>query len=157
MSNGSDPLFFFGLLTFLHLWGGAAIGAGLRPVDGTGRRSVAVLPVVWGLLVGVSPMVFGIERGIRLGSWAGLAWQAVCLLASIFLVAAGPARFRAWLLQAGMTAVMVGSLLMAGGALVGALLFRRGSEVLSLVLGGAGFMLGAMWFGSGLSRLRGKS
>ena len=55
-----------------------------------------------------------------------------------------------------MTAVMIGSLLMAGGALLGAVLFRHGSEVLSLVLGGAGFIFGAMWFGSGLTRLSGK-
>jgi hypothetical protein len=149
MSNSLDTLFLFGLLSFLHLWGGAAIGAGLR--------SRTALPVLWGLLVGVSPMVFGIERGIRLNSWTGLAWQVACLLAGIILVATGPARFRALLLQAGMTSVMIGTLLMAGGALVGAILFRRGSEVLSLVLGGAGFMFGAMWFGSGLSRLRGKS
>jgi hypothetical protein len=149
MSSSPDTLFLFGLLTFLHLWGGAAIGAGLR--------SRAALPVLWGLLVGVAPMVFGIERGIRLDAWAGLAWQVACLFASMLFVATGPARFRAWLLQAGMTSVMIGSLLMAGGALVGAILFRRGSEVLSLVLGGAGFMFGAMWFGSGLFRLRGKS
>jgi len=56
-----------------------------------------------------------------------------------------------------MGALMIGSLLMVGGALVGAVLFQSGSEALSLVLGGAGFLCGAMWFGSGLARLRGKS
>jgi hypothetical protein len=149
MSDSADSLFLFGLLTFLHLWGGAAIGAGLR--------CKAALPVLWGLLVGVAPIIFGIERGIRLGSWAGPAWQVVCLLASMLLVATGPAHIRAWLLQAGMTSIMIGSLLMAGGALAGAILFQRGSELLSLALGGAGFMFGAMWFGAGLFRLRGKS
>jgi hypothetical protein len=144
-----DVLFLFGLLTFLHLWGGAAIGAGLR--------AKAALPLLWGLLVGVTPMVFGVERGIRLGSWAGLSWQITCLLMSAICVATGPARLRAGLLQAGMTAVMIGGLLMAGGALVGAVLFRHGSEILSLVLGGVGFIFGAAWFGSGLARMRGKS
>jgi hypothetical protein len=149
MNNTLDALLLFGFLTFVNLWGGAAIGAGLRVR--------AVLPVFWGLLVGVAPMYFGAERGIRLNSWAGLAWQIGCVLASAFAVAAGPAQWRAWLLQAGMTAVMIGSLLMAAGALLGAMLYWRGSEVLSLVLGGAGFILGAMWFGSGLYRLRGRS
>ena len=149
MNDSAVTLFIFGLLTFLHFWGGAAIGAGLR-------AKVAV-PVIWGMLVGITPMLFGIERGIRLHAWIGLAWQLVCLMAAAVFVATGPARFRVWLLQSGMTSVMIGSLLMAGGAVVGALLYRRGSELLSLGLGGATFMLGAMWFGSGLSRLRGKS
>jgi hypothetical protein len=149
MNDRLDTVFLFGFLTFLHLWGGAAIGAGLR--------ARTALPMVWGLLVGITPMYFGIERVIRLDSWAGLAWQVACLVASAAAVALGPVRIRAWFLQSGMTAVMIGSLLMAGGALVGAVLFRRGSEMLSLLLGGAGFMLGAMWFGSGLFRLRGKS
>jgi hypothetical protein len=149
MNNRLDALFLFGFLTFLNLWGGAAIGAGLR--------AKIALPVLWGLLVGISPMVFGVERGIRLDSWAGLAWQIACLLASAVAIAIGPLRFRAWLLQPGMTAVMIGSLLMAGGALAGAVLFRNGSEMLSLLLGGVGFIFGAMWFGSGLYRLRGKS
>jgi hypothetical protein len=55
-----------------------------------------------------------------------------------------------------MTAVMIGGLLMAGGAIVGAVLFQSGFEVLSVVLGGAIFLFGAMWLGSGLSQLRGK-
>jgi hypothetical protein len=148
MNTTLDTVLLFGFLTFMNLWGGAAIGAGLR-----GR---AVLPLFWGLLVGCTPMYFGAERGVRLDSWAGLAWQIGCVLASAIAVAAGPVQWRAWLLQAGMTAVMIGSLLMAAGAVLGALLFLRGSEVLSLVLGGAGFLLGAMWFGSGLNRLRGR-
>jgi hypothetical protein len=102
-------------------------------------------------------MALGVERGIRSDLWVGLSWQVACLLVSAIVVATGPARFRTWLLQAGMTAVMIGSLLMVGGALLGAVLFRRGSELLSLILGGAGFMFGALWFGSGLARLRGKS
>ena len=149
MNNRLDALLLFGFLTFLHLWAGAAIGAGLR--------AKIALPVLWGLLVGISPMVFGIERGVRLDSWAGLSWQIACLLASAVAVGIGPVRIRAWLLQPGMTAVMIGSLLMAGGALVGAVLFRSGSEMLSLLLGGVGFIFGAMWFGSGLYRLRGRS
>jgi hypothetical protein len=142
-------LFLFGILTFLNLWGGAAVGAGLR--------ARAVLPVLWGLLVGVTPIYFGVEGGIRLGSWGWLAWQIACVLASAIALAAGPARWRAWLLQAGMTSVMIGSLLMAAGAVLGAVLYWHGLEVLSLILGGAGFILGAMWFGSGLYRLRGGS
>lgn len=149
MNDKLDTLFLFGLLTFLHLWGGAAIGAGVR--------ARAALPMVWGLLVGITPMVFGIEQVMRLNSWTGLSWQIACLLASAVAIALGPARIRVWLLQSGMTAVMIGSLLMAGGALVGAVLFRRGSELLSFLLGGAGFIFGAMWFGSGLYRLLGKS
>ena len=165
MNNRLDTLLLFGFLTFLHLWGGAAIGAGVRPANpaniaglrDAGLRAMVGLPVLWGLLVGITPMYFGIERGIRLDSWAALSWQIACLLASAVAVVIGPVRIRAWLLQPGMTAVMIGSLLMAGGALVGAVLFRRGSEIFSLLLGGVGFMLGAMWFGSGLYRLRGKS
>jgi hypothetical protein len=102
-------------------------------------------------------MYFGLERGMKLDSWAGLVWQVGCVLASAIAVAAGPARLRGWLLQDGMLAVMIGSLAMAAGAVLGAVLFWRGAEVLSLILGGAGFIFGAMWFGSGLSRLRGKS
>jgi hypothetical protein len=149
MYNTPDTLLLFGFLTFLNLWGGAAAGAGLR--------ARVALPVLWGLLVGVGPMYFGLERGIKLDSWAALAWQLGCFLASVIAAAAGPARLRAWLLHAGMTAVMIGSLLMAAGAGLGALLYWRGFEALSLILGGASFIFGAMWFGSGLYRLRGRS
>jgi hypothetical protein len=149
MEGRLTALFLFGLLTFLHLWGGAAIGAGLR--------AKVALPLLWGLLVGIAPMAFGIQRLMLLNSWAGLLWQIACLLTSAIAVAIGLPRLRAWLLQPGMTAIMIGTLLMAGGALVGAVLFRRGTETLSLILGGAGFIFGAMWMGSGLDRLRGKS
>jgi len=157
MEGRLTTLFLFGLLTFLHLWGGAAIGAGLRSAKETRLRAKAALPLLWGLLVGVAPLVFGIQRGMLLNSWAGLFWQIACLLASAIAVAIGLPRLRAWLLQPGMTAIMIGTLLMAGGALVGAMLFRRGIEILSLILGGAGFIFGAMWMGSGLHQLRGKS
>jgi hypothetical protein len=149
MEGRLTALFLFGLLTFLHLWGGAAIGAGLR--------AKVALPLLWGLLVGIAPMAFGIQRLMLLNSWAGLLWQIACLLTSAIAVAIGLPRLRAWLLQPGMSAIMIGTLLMAGGALVGAVLFRRGTETLSLILGGAGFIFGAMWMGSGLNRLRGKS
>jgi hypothetical protein len=149
MEGRLTALFLFGLLTFLHLWGGAAIGAGLR--------AKVALPLLWGLLVGIAPMAFGIQRLMLLNSWAGLLWQIACLLTSAIAVAIGLPRLRAWLLQPGMSAIMIGTLLMAGGALVGAVLFRRGTETLSLILGGAGFIFGAMWMGSGLDRLRGKS
>jgi hypothetical protein len=165
MNNALDAALLFGFLTFLHLWGGAAIGAGLRPAgtedlrqsEFAGRRGRAVLAVVWGVLVGIAPMYFGIERGIELESWAGFVWQAGCVLASALVVATGPVRLRSWMLQPGMTAVMIGSLLMSAGAALGALLFWRGAEALSFVLGGAAFLFGAMWFGSGLYRLRGRS
>ncbi len=164
MNNMQDTLLVLGFLTVLNVWGGAAAGAGIRaatptgnPTSGAGRGANAAIALFWGLLVGLAPMAFGLERGIQLGSWAGMAWQLVCFLASAIAVATGPARLRAWLLQAGMTAVMIGSLLMAAGAVLGALLYWRGLEALSLVLGGAGFIFGAMWFGGGLYRLRGKS
>lgn len=149
MEDRLTTLVLFGFLTFLHLWGGAAIGAGLR--------AKAALPMLWGLLVGIAPMAFGIQRLMPLNSQAGLFWQIACLLTSAIAVAIGLPRLRAWILQPGMNAIMIGTLLMTGGALVGAVLFRSGTETLSLILGGAGFIFGAMWMGSGLHQLRGKS
>ena len=87
MDNSLDVLFLYGFLTFLHLWGGAAIGAGLR--------AKAALPLLWGLLVGIAPLVFGIQRLMLLNSWAGLLWQIACLLASAIGVATGLPRLRA--------------------------------------------------------------
>jgi hypothetical protein len=63
-------------------------------------------------------------------------------------------RLRGWFLRTGATHLMIGTLVMTAGAILGAYFFRRGSEALSLVAGGAGFMLGAMWFGSGFRQLR---
>ncbi|PKO22859.1 MAG: hypothetical protein CVU38_07085 [Chloroflexi bacterium HGW-Chloroflexi-1] len=148
MNNSLDILFFFGLLTFFQLWGGAAIGAGLRT-----RHT---LPVVWGALIGLGPCYFGLERVIRLGSWTGLGWQVAWLAGSALAVALGLPRLRAWFLREGVTSLMIGTCVMAGGAVLGAVFFSRGSEALSLLVGGAGFLFGAMWFGSGLQRLRGK-
>ncbi len=147
MTNLLDALLVFGFLTIFHLWGGAAIGAGAR-----GRR---LLPILWGALLGGAPLYFGIERVVKLGSWGGLAWQGVCLLFAALLVGAALPRLRALLLSQGMAAVMIGAFIMAAGALLGALLARWGSELVSFIIGGAFFLFGAMWFGSGLQQLRG--
>jgi hypothetical protein len=147
MSNPLDALLFFGFLTFLHLWGGAAIGAGVR-----GRRA---LPILWGLLVGGTPLYFGIERVAKLNSWVGLGWQVVCLVLAALLVGLAAPRLRAVFLRPGMRSLMIGTFIMAGGAVIGALFFQLGSEALSLIIGSLIFLFGAMWFGSGVQQLRG--
>ncbi len=146
MNDPTNTLLVFGFLTFFHLWGGAAIGAGVR-----GRR---LLPLVWGLLVGGAPLYFGIERVLKLGAPAGLAWQIACLAAAAAAVGLGAPRFRRLFLHPGMASLMTGTFIMAASALAGALLQRGGSEPLSLLVGGAGFLFGAMWFGAGLRQLR---
>ena len=146
MTNLLDVLLIFGFLTIFHLWGGAAIGAGVA-----GRR---LLPVLCGALIGGAPLYFGIERVAKLGSWAGLAWQAACVLLAALLVAVALPRLRAMLLSQAMTAVMIGVLIMAAGALVGVLLAHWGAETVSFIIGGALFVFGAMWFGSGLQQAR---
>lgn len=148
MSTSLDTVVFFGFLTLFHLWGGAAIGAGLR----SHRR----LPVVWGLLVGGAPLYFGIERLMKLGSWAALLWQVVALASVAALVATRWPRLRAFFAQAGMNSIMVGTFIMTAGAIAGAWLFRLGSETASLIAGGLAFLLGAMWFGAGIRQLRGR-
>jgi uncharacterized membrane protein len=54
------------------------------------------------------------------------------------------------------SALLAGTLIMITGALIGAILYQSSLETLSLVLGGVGFLFGAMWFGSGLKQLRDK-
>ncbi|OQA39170.1 MAG: hypothetical protein BWY52_03152 [Chloroflexi bacterium ADurb.Bin325] len=148
MNTSLDAIFVLALLGFLQLWGGLALGAGLW-----GRK---LLPVLWGLLIGAAPLYLGVERGLALGSWAALAGQAAILLASAAWMLARPSRLRAALLKPGAHTLMIGTFLMAGGAVLGALFFRFGSEPLSLVAGGAGFIFGSMWFGAGIKQLRGK-
>ncbi len=156
MNNPLDTIFIFGLLAFFHLWGGAAIGAGARA-----RRA---LPMLWGLLIGAAPLYFGVERLTRQlpglsenpGIWPGvwLVWQLACLCGAALVVGCGLPRARALFLREGMTGLMVGTFIMAVAAVVGALFFRGGSELLSLAVGGAGFLFGAMWFGSGIQRMK---
>ena len=147
MTGGLDAVLIFAFLCFLHAWGGAALGAGVA-----GRRW---LPIAWGLLVGGAPLYFGLERGLVLGQWAGLAVQLGCLVCAAAAVGWRLPGLRARLLAPGMTAVMAGSFLMAGGGLLGALLFRAGRETLSVLAGGVCFIFGAMWFGAGVQQLRG--
>ena len=64
MNNAVDAALVFAFLSFFHLWGGAAFGAGVRA-----RRW---LPVAWGLLVGATPFYFGIERVRVLGARIGV-------------------------------------------------------------------------------------
>lgn len=148
MNTSLDAAFVFALLAFLQLWGGLALGAGIR-----GRKP---LPVLWGLLIGVVPLYLGLERGLVLGSWVALAGQVTVLLLSAAWVILRPSRLREAFLTQGMNTLMIGTFLMAGGAVLGALFFRLGSEPLSLIVGGAGFIFGAMWFGAGIKQLRGK-
>ena len=146
MSGTIDAALVFAFLSFFQLWGGAAFGAGMRA-----RRW---LPVLWGLLIGGAPLYLGIERMAMLGAWGGLVWQVSCFVVAALAVGLWLPHLRARLLTEGAAALMIGTFLMCGGAVLGAILSRRGSDVLSLVVGGAVFMFGAMWFGSGLSRLR---
>lgn len=147
MNNALDTALIFGVLTFFHLWGGAAVGAGLR-----GHRA---LPVAWGLLIGGAPLYLGIERVSKLGSWTALGWQIAVLTACALLVAFPAARLRAFFLRSGMIPLMAGTFIMAAGAVLGAWVLRLGSEIGSLIFGGIGFLFGAMWFGAGIKQLRG--
>ena len=145
MNNALDALLVFGFLTFFELWGGAAIGAGMA-----GRK---VLPIIWGALIGGLPLYFGIERGVMLGAWGGLLWQIATLLLAGLAVGLTLPRVRALFVRAGMSTLMIGSFVMLAGAAAGALLFRAGSELLSLIVGGLLFFFGAMWVGSGIQQL----
>lgn len=148
MNNPLDAAFVFAILSFLQLWGGVALGAGIW-----GRK---LPPVLWGLLVGGAPLYLGLERGIKLGSWAALGWQAAVLLLSAAWAIRQPSRLRNALLRPAMNTLIIGTFIMAVGAVLGALFFRLGSEALSLIVGGVAFAFGAMWFGAGLKQLRGK-
>jgi hypothetical protein len=148
MSGTLDAALIFGFLSFLHFWGGAAIGAGVA-----GRR---LLPVLWGLLIGALPLYFGIERGQALSEWGWLIWQLAVLLVSALLVATRLPRLRAAFLTQGMNTLIIGTFLMAVGGVLGAWFFRQGSEFLSLLTGGIAFLFGSVWFGAGIKQLRGK-
>jgi hypothetical protein len=146
MFNSLDTLLIFTILAAFNLWGGAAIGAGIR-----GRR---VLPVLWGILIGGAPLYFGIERLVMLNRWLPLACQVACLVGAALAVGLAFPRLRAFFLREGMAALMIGTLIMAAAAVLGAWLLRGGAEIISLVVGGIGFLFGAMWFGSGIQQLR---
>ena len=148
MFNSLDVLLIFTLLAVFNLWGGAAIGAGIR-----GRR---VLPVLWGVLIGGAPLYFGIERLVTLGEWLPLACQIAYVVIAALAVGLSLPRLRAFFLKEGMTALMIGTFIMAAAAVLGACLLRAGAEIISLIVGGIGFLFGAMWFGSGIQQLRGK-
>ena len=148
MSNSLDAALVFGFLSFFNFWGGAAVGAGAR-----GHR---VWPVLWGCLVGLAPLWFGIERGVTLGEWGWLVWQGLVVIASALLVANRLPRLRAFFLAKGMDTLTKGTFIMVIGAVLGAWFFRQGAEFWSLLAGGVGFLFGAMWFGAGIKQLRGK-
>ena len=149
MNDSLDTTLVFGVLTFFQLAGGAALGAGLA-----GRRW---LPAAWGLLIGATPLYLGIERGLKLASWLPLAWQ-LCVLIVVALAVGRPraSRVRAFFLRPGMNSLMIGTFIMATAAVVAAWLVRQGAELGSQVVGGIGFLFGAMWFGAGVKQLRGK-
>lgn len=148
MTNPRDAIPIFAFLALFQLWGGAAIGAGIR-----GRRG---LPLVWGALLGAVPLAFGIERMTRLGEWLALLCQLGVVAAAALAVGCAAPRLRALLLSRGMTTLMIGTLIMAAGATLGAFLSQRSAEIPALIIGGAGFLFGAMWFGAGIQQLRGK-
>lgn len=149
MSDSSDTLLIFAILSIFQVGGGAALGAGL-----VGRRG---LPVAWGLLIGASPLYFGIERGLKLDSWLPLAWQLGLLIACVLAMSLPQAsRLRAFFLRRGMASLMIGTFIMAFAATGAAWLVNRGAEIGSQIIGGIGFLFGAMWFGAGIKQLRGK-
>lgn len=146
MTDRLDTLLIFGLLALFQLIGGAAIGAGAR-----GRR---LAPVLLGSLLGITPLYFGLERGVTLADWAALAWQAAVLAAVALTVGLGLPRVRAFFLRRAFTTLTIGAFIMLGGMLLGAWLNRAGAEFWSIIAGGLPFTFGAMWFGAGLRQLR---
>ena len=148
MFNSLDTLLIFTILAAFNLWGGAAIGAGIR-----GRRA---LPVLWGILIGGAPLYFGIERLVTLNEWLPLACQLACLVGAALAVGLAMPRLRAFFLKEGMNALMIGTFIMVVAAVLGAWLSRSSLEIISLIVGGVGFLFGAMWFGAGIQQLRGK-
>ncbi len=149
MDNSRNTVLVFGVLTFFQVVGGASLGVGVR-----GR---SWLLVAWGLLVGAGPCYFGIEQGIKRGVWLPLAWQ-IAVLVACALAANLPqaARLSAFFLRSGMNGLMIGTFIMAAAAVAAAWLVRQGAEISSQIIGGIGFLFGAMWFGAGIQRLRGK-
>ena len=93
MFNSLDTLLIFTILAAFNLWGGAAIGAGIR-----GRRA---LPVLWGILIGGAPLYFGIERLVTLSEWLPLACQLACLVGAALAVGLALPRVRAFFLHDG--------------------------------------------------------
>lgn len=149
MNNSLDTTLVFGVLTLFHLLGGAALGAGVR-----GR---SWLSVAWGVLVGAGPLYFGIERGLKLAAWLPLAWQmGVLLVAAAAVGVPHTSRVRAFFLRPGMSRLAIGTFIMAAAAVIAAWLVRQGAEIGSQIIGGIGFLFGAMWFGAGIRQLRGK-
>ena len=148
MFNSLTTLLIFTILAAFNLWGGAAIGTGIR-----GQHA---LPVLWGVLIGGAPLYFGIERLVTLSEWLPLACQLACLVGAALAVGLALPRVHAFFLHEGMTALMIGTFIMAAAAVLGAWLFRSGAEIVSLIVGGIGFLFGAMWFGAGIQQLRGK-
>lgn len=148
MTDRFDTALIFGLLTLFQVIGGAALGAGLRI-----RRW---LPVIWGVLLGVAPLYFGAERVLLLGDWLPLIWQLAVLAIAAAGVGIRLSGVRGFFLRPGMNSLMIGTLIMAAAAVVAAWLVNRGAELISQIIGGIGFLFGAMWFGAGIKRLRGK-
>ncbi len=149
MNNSLNTVLVFGVLTFFHVVGGAALGAGLR---GQSRLLIA-----WGLLIGAGPCYFGIEQGIKLGAWLPLLWQVTVLVGCLLAVSRPRAsRMAAFFLRSGMNSLMIGTFIMAAAAVAAAWLVRQGAEISSQIIGGIGFLFGAMWFGAGIKQLRGK-
>ena len=65
-------------------------------------------------------------------------------------------RVSGFFLRSGMNGLMIGTFIMAASAVAAAGLVRQGAEIGSQVVGGIGFLFGAMWFGAGVKQLRGK-
>lgn len=148
MTDRFDTALIFGLLSIFHLIGGAALGAGL-----CARRP---LPMAWGMLLGVTPLYFGGERVLLLGDWLPLIWQLMVLTVAAAGVGLRLPGLRAFFLRQGMSALMIGTLIMAAAAVVAGWLASRGAELISQIVGGIGFLFGAMWFGAGIKQMRGK-
>ena len=138
----------------LGLAGLASFAAGAAA--GTGLREKQALPAIWGTLAGAALLYAGRATGAGMSAAGSLAGLAICFAGGALAAGLGLPSLRSWLIRPAVSALMAGTLIMAFGTLLGAILYQSGLEVPSLVLGGAGFLFGAMWFGSGLKQLREK-
>lgn len=141
-----SPVFLLGFLSLFHIVGGSVVGATLRNMRQAGLSGVTNQGclLVWGVMFGGLPLLFGLAAFREYGDWWLLPTQITILIATILIVFLLGSSLREMLGQESVKWLGAGGFLAITGMLTASILMGQ-------KLGWWGAVFGLVFVGAGVA------
>jgi len=147
----SEALTILGFLSIFHIIGGVAVGVGLRKWRSAWKSQLSRTPpflLLWGILFGGMPLIFGLAGGLR----SIFVAQAVILLASVAVTFWFFDPLKEMLSHQYMFLIAFGGVFIVVGVIVGGLMIRTETGWQALLAGSIFLVVGTLILASGVAQ-----